>query len=156
METCREPPPPHGPMCWPLTIPGVKHFRDEVVNEGDLGFRDAAGVSVKDWHDHGQVPLLLLVRLQGRAHGLQTPALAFTAQSSSAEGWRVEATPTDPHTLDIWRPPCEGALSVCGHPSLLHSTPGSPSTPITERGLGLLLTHGWTTLFVPSEVTELK
>lgn len=46
------------------TIPGVKHVSDEVVDEGELRFGDAAGVPVKHWHHHGQPLPLLLVCLQ--------------------------------------------------------------------------------------------
>lgn len=47
-----------------LTIPGVEHVGDEVVNEGDLRFGHAAGVPVKHRHHHGQPLSLLLIRLQ--------------------------------------------------------------------------------------------
>lgn len=45
------------------TVPGVEHVGDEVVDEGDLGLGDAAGVPVEHGHDHGQTLPLLLVRL---------------------------------------------------------------------------------------------
>lgn len=35
-----------------LTVPSIKHVCDEVVDERDLGFGDAAGISVKNWHHH--------------------------------------------------------------------------------------------------------
>lgn len=35
-----------------LTIPGIKHICDKIVYEGDLRFRNAAGVSVKHRHHH--------------------------------------------------------------------------------------------------------
>lgn len=46
-----------------LTIPGIKHVCDEVVDEGDLRLGDAAGVSVKHWHHHRQVQLFLFIGL---------------------------------------------------------------------------------------------
>lgn len=52
-----------------LTIPGVKHVGDEVVDEGDLRFGDAARVPVKHRHHHREPLSLLLVRLQGGAEG---------------------------------------------------------------------------------------
>lgn len=48
-----------------LTIPGVKHVSDEVVDEGDLRFGDAARVPVKHRHHHREPLSLLLVCLQG-------------------------------------------------------------------------------------------
>jgi len=54
-----------GPQ-WSLrTVPGVEHVRDEVVDEGDLGLGNAAGVPVEHGHDHRQTLALLLVRLAG-------------------------------------------------------------------------------------------
>jgi len=47
-----------------LTIPGVKHVGDEIVDEGDLRFGHAAGVPVEHRHHHRQPLTLLLVRLQ--------------------------------------------------------------------------------------------
>lgn len=47
----------------PLTVPSIEHVRDEVVDEGDLGLGDAAGVAVKHRHHHGQPLSLLLVCL---------------------------------------------------------------------------------------------
>lgn len=47
-----------------LTIPGVKHVSDEVVDEGDLRFGYAARVSVKHGHHHREPLSLLFIRLQ--------------------------------------------------------------------------------------------
>lgn len=47
-----------------LTIPGVEHVSDEVVNEGDLRFGYAARVSVKHRHHHGEPLSLLFICLQ--------------------------------------------------------------------------------------------
>lgn len=47
-----------------LTVPGVKHVCDEVVNERDLRLGNAAGVSVKNRHYHRQVQLFLFISLQ--------------------------------------------------------------------------------------------
>lgn len=44
-------------------IPGIKHVCDEIVNKWDLGFRNAAGIPVKHWHDNRQTLSLLLVSL---------------------------------------------------------------------------------------------
>lgn len=46
-----------------ITIPGIKHIVDEVVNEGDLGFGNATGIPVKYRHDHREALSLLLIRL---------------------------------------------------------------------------------------------
>lgn len=35
-----------------LTVPCIKHVRNEVVYEGNLGLWDATSVSVKHRHDH--------------------------------------------------------------------------------------------------------
>lgn len=47
-----------------LTIPGVKHVSDEVVDEGDLRFGYAARVSVKHRHHHWEPLSLLFICLQ--------------------------------------------------------------------------------------------
>lgn len=49
-----------------LTVPGVKHVRDEVVHERDLRLGDAAGVSVKNRHHNRQVQMFLFISLQKR------------------------------------------------------------------------------------------
>lgn len=46
-----------------VTIPGVEHVSDEVVDEGDLGLGNAAGVPVKDGHYHRHALSLLLICL---------------------------------------------------------------------------------------------
>lgn len=52
-----------------LTIPSIKHVCYEVVNEGDLGFGDAAGIPVKHWHHHRESLSLLFISLREmRAH----------------------------------------------------------------------------------------
>lgn len=63
-----------------LTIPCVEHVRDEVVDEGDLGLGNAAGVPVEHGHDHRQTLALLLIRLAGkRKYSLQL--ICFTVTS---------------------------------------------------------------------------
>lgn len=47
-----------------LTIPGVEHVIDEVVDEGDLRFGYAARVSVKHRHHHREPLSLLFICLQ--------------------------------------------------------------------------------------------
>ncbi len=46
-----------------FTIPGIEHVHDEIVDEWDLGFRNAAGIPVKHWHDNRKTLSFLLVSL---------------------------------------------------------------------------------------------
>lgn len=49
---------------WIFTIPGIKHVSDEIVDKGDLGFGNAAGIPIKHWHDDRQTLSFLFIRLE--------------------------------------------------------------------------------------------
>lgn len=81
----------------PSTVPGIKHVCDEVVDERDLGFGDAAGISVKNRHHHRQVPLLLFICLQGgKCQNYETPGPGSTPARSIPS---TRAFPGSPQSL---------------------------------------------------------
>lgn len=78
-------------------IPSIKHVCYEVVNEGDLGFGDAAGIPVKHWHHHREPLPLLLISLCKIL--LRDPPSPFDAQVQGAT-WIGYICTLYHHTLD--------------------------------------------------------
>ena len=108
-----------------LTVPGVKHVCDEVVNEGDLGFGDAAGISVKNWHHHRQVPLLLFVCLQGRkCQNCETPGPGSMPTRSIPSTRASSGSPES-----SWEKPVTAPAKAPGPSTTCHVVPKGTTPP---------------------------
>lgn len=120
-----------------LTVPGIEHVRDEVVNEGDLRLGDAAGISVKNWHHHRQVLLLLFISLQSRkcwnygCHYLD-PLPRSSPPGSEVSLWGEASHSTSPQHGNCSVPGAPQGIST--HPSHAFST-RKPRGEAPGRGL---------------------